>query len=250
MLEVKNLLCGYDKRAFVVVDDASFKPGDLTFLVGPNGSGKSTLLKTLAGVLSPISGQVLMNSLKLREGLGATSRPAYLPPKNQIQFGLTGYDLFDLFHTRTSKWNSEELQKTLAVKHLLARPIAALSSGEAQRVVLAAVLAHPSQAVLLDEPLTHLDWSFSFALTQTIERMRSQGRLFIVSSHDLNWCIEFQQSQSWVLDQGRVLLRAPTAEALTHAETQRAFQFLSAITDNPLNKKPLLALAAQDGIRR
>src|SRR5690606_26340001 len=195
-----------------------FSPSNTFFILGPNGSGKSTLLRTFAGLLSPLKGEVLFQNHSLKKVLGPQNRPAYLPPKNQIQHGVTGEDLLDLFEAKHSPFFSKALLEELNVEHLLKTPLQALSSGESQRVLLATVLSHPSSFVILDEPLTHLDWSHGFTLERIVKNMGSQGRGFLMTSHDLNWALLFSGARSLVLSKGRVLVDAPIESSLTHSK--------------------------------
>lgn len=218
---------------------------ELTFLLGPNGAGKSTLLKGLAR-LAPQK-QLCFLEPALQSSIKTPEQFIYLPAKSQIQFGVTGGDLFELFETKASPYFSAEILEQLNVTDLLDKPLNELSSGEAQRVCLAATLSHRSNCVLLDEPLTHLDWSYGFKLEKIISNMLRLRRGFVISSHDLNWALLFKNSRALVLSKGRVINDAPIEVALTHSKVQEVFNFKSQLIPNPLNHASILALGPSNG---
>lgn len=233
MAETRDLICGYSTTHPLSFGTHHFQR--ITFIIGPNGSGKTTLLKTLAKLLPPLGGDILMNS-----------QPAFAPANWEIQSGVTGQDLYDIFSTKSSRWTSSKNSQLLDVDSLLNRPLDSLSSGEAQRVLLSAVLSHPSDVAILDEPLAHLDWRYSLALKDLIESQSKNGRIFILSAHDLNWCLQFSDSQCLALDKSQIIERGTTPDVLVSTKVQSAFNFRSQLTDNPLNGQHVLALAAYD----
>ncbi len=234
MFEYSKLSLGY-RTSLLELEDGQISSG-ITFIFGPNGAGKSTLLKSFAGLLTPLSGNILSLQKQI----------AYLPARNQIQYGVTGSDLLELFQAKSSPFFSNSLLEQLGVQNFLHRPLHELSSGEAQRMILAAVLSHPSRSVVLDEPLTNLDWSHGFSLESLIKNMLQQGRNFLVSSHDFNWALLFSEARALVLFDGRVLVDAPVESALTHSKVQEVFSFKSQVIQNPLSHAKLLALANYD----
>lgn len=233
MAETRELTCGYNPTHPLKFGNHHFR--GITFVIGPNGSGKTTLLKTLAKLLPPLSGHIVMNS-----------QPAFAPANWEIQSGVTGQDLYEIFSTKTSRWASLKNTQLLAVDSLLNTPLDSLSSGEAQRVLLSAVLSHPSDVAILDEPLAHLDWRYSLVLKELIESQSKDGRIFVLSAHDLNWCLQFSASQCLALDKGQVIEQGATPEVLVSTKVQSAFNFRSQLADNPLNGQHVLALAAYD----
>jgi len=242
MLEIHNLIFGYQKK-----NESQFsehiKKGSLTFIIGPNGSGKTTLLKTLAGVLRPLNGNVIYHKQELKDGLPAIERPAFLPAQSFANENLTGRDIFELYAPVKSSWSKEEALDNFKVKYLLDSPLKKLSTGEQKRIHLAATLAHPSELVILDEPLNFLDWSLEFSAVGLISRQLQSGRSFIISVHNLNWCLRFPKSQTWVLNKCLKVKSGPTEEVLTSQEVGEIFNFRCQIADNPIDGSKILVTA-------
>ena len=90
MLEVHNLYAGYD--GYNILQDVSLQipEGKITMMIGPNGCGKSTLLKTMAGIITPQKGEVLLNgvSLKGMKRRQVAKRLALLPQSPLVPEGL------------------------------------------------------------------------------------------------------------------------------------------------------------------
>ncbi|MBQ3376697.1 MAG: ABC transporter ATP-binding protein, partial [Synergistaceae bacterium] len=162
--EINNLEFGYNNRKKILKNiNAEINSRALISLIGPNGSGKSTLLRTLSGIQA-YTGSVKINNFEVknlsRKNIGAligvvpqNFRPAYpFSVWEVIAMGrLPHKNLFDRM-----KSDDENLiinaAKRLEIEHLLTRNIMSLSGGEAQRVLIACVLAQDPPVLLLDEP--------------------------------------------------------------------------------------------------
>ncbi len=240
MLELKNLSAGY--KNFKLRIGSVKQASKLIFVAGPNGSGKSTLLKTIAGILKPQSGEVFFESYKLIYTSDPTKRPIFLGSSQLIQEGLKVTDLLDLFETKNSKWMSDELLNDLNISNLIDKNIEQLSSGERQRVLLACALGHPSNLVILDEPLSFLDWQHALQLQNIILKM-SSTRTFLISNHNLDWSLKFRDGATWVLYQNELKLQGKTADVLVDLQFMEIFKIRTQITDNPLDKSQHLVIA-------
>lgn len=136
-------------------------PAGVTALVGPSGAGKSSLLRLIAGLSRPDTGRITLDGRALFDGARAImvppegrrigmvfQRPALVPHfsvRGNIQLGARGKPI------------PRELLERTGCARLLDRPLAALSGGEQQRVMLARALAGGPRLLLLDEPLSALD---------------------------------------------------------------------------------------------
>jgi len=139
--------------------------GDRIGVVGINGSGKSTLLRVIAGVAAPESGEV-------RRGRG--TRVGYLDQEADLPAG-------QALAAVGEGWEAEAILERLGMGADAASQISELSGGQAKRVALARVLAHPAELLVLDEPTNHLDLTAIAWLERHLASFR--GGLVIVS-HD------------------------------------------------------------------
>lgn len=232
MYKFENLSFKYTDKTILHQLSGHLDKGDICFLIGPNGSGKSTFFKVLSGYLN------VPSPLK--------QKAAYLPAETSAQDNLTGYDILDIFYVKGSAWYKKENIDLLNIKSILKQRIKYLSSGEKRRIFLFSVLSHPSDIVLLDEPLTHLDLFYQFQLSKIIQNQNRDQRTFLISHHDFNWCFSFINSKTWVLNKGQFVFQGATHKAWTDSVVQNTFQIRSALLNNPLNSRQLLALSEMD----
>lgn len=195
LLEVKNLDVHIPGR--VLINDLNWqvKKGERWCLIGRNGAGKSTLLRIIAGVQANASvGEInwLGQALTSYKSEELAKVRAYA---EQFPVGGAGLRAIDIVLAAQWPWhldalnNHEKAQATLHacdVVHLANVQWQSLSGGERQRVSLAACFAQNTQAILLDEPTSHLDIGHQVALLNTlIHQSNSCEQTMIASMHDI-----------------------------------------------------------------
>ena len=141
----------------------------MTTIVGPNGCGKSTLLRTLARLLKPSAGTVLLDGEPIDVGADAAVAPrlALLPQRPLAPEGLLVRDLVGRGRHPHQRWfrqwspeDEEVVEAALPMtdtSELRDRPLDQLSGGQRQRAWIAMTLAQDTDLMLLDEPTTYLD---------------------------------------------------------------------------------------------
>ncbi len=197
MIEVKNLTKRFAKgeSEVVAVNNLSFEvaPGEVFGLLGANGAGKTTSLRMILGLLTPTSGDALVekysvatdpDEVKRRIGYASASVGVYpwLTPKETLQF--VG-DLYDLEPEYTNN-RIVELSSLLGVDPILNQHCATLSTGQKQRVNLARALIHDPPVMLMDEPTLGLDVVGSNVIFEYIHHLREQRKAVIVCTHRLD----------------------------------------------------------------
>ena len=101
-----------------------------------------------------------------------------------------------------------------------------------------------------------MDWHYSNALVDILcQHLDQSKKSLLIACHDLNWCLQFdqnlgQRSQAYCLDQGRMIAKNDIKNLLLDPNTQKAFNFVSKITDNPIDNSNLLVVAAYDKQRQ
>ena len=176
LIECKNLTAGYE--GMPVVKNLSFNvsAGDYLCIVGENGSGKSTLMKTILGLRSALSGEIIFG-----DGLKQTEI-GYLPQQTAAQkdfpatvrevvlSGCLGRKGFSPFYSKADN----------------------LSGGQQQRVLLARALCATGKLLLLDEPVSGLDPMVTAEMYEIISRLnREQSITIIMISHDLQGALKY-----------------------------------------------------------
>jgi zinc/manganese transport system ATP-binding protein len=182
----------------VVLHDLEFsiEPGEFVGCIGPNGAGKSTLLRLLLGLIRPTQGSVALFGQPIRRG---NQRVGYVPQhgtfnesmplraRDMVALGIDGTRFGPLMPT-TAK--AEQVERVLAEVRAMSfadAPIARLSGGEQQRLMLAQALVGNPELLLLDEPLANLDLRSRrevVELVRTVCRRRNIAVLFV--AHDVN----------------------------------------------------------------
>jgi spermidine/putrescine transport system ATP-binding protein len=192
-LELSNLSIAYSDKT--VIEDLNFtvQDGELFSLLGPSGAGKTTLLKTIAGLLPPSSGQVVING-KVVNNLPAEKRDAVLLFQKPLLFPfLNVYDnigfglkMIGMKGAAAAKKISSMLSIT-ELQGLQKRKIHQLSGGQQQRVALCRALVLEPSVLLLDEPLSNLDSELRGRMRELIRNVqRRTGTTMLFVTHDQN----------------------------------------------------------------
>jgi ABC-2 type transport system ATP-binding protein len=162
--------------------------GEKYGLLGPNGSGKTTLIRTIAGLLSPDSGDVRVLDQKVPSAAVA-ARVGYMTQVSALYEDLTPRENLRFFAALfgvPAREVSSRIDEVLDLVNLTARadsPVRTLSGGLRQRTSLAAALVHRPELMLLDEPTVGTDPEVRRGLWQRFDRMNAEGRTFIISTH-------------------------------------------------------------------
>ena len=200
------------------------EPGDVVALLGPSGSGKSTLLRSLAGLVphfhgGRFSGRVVVAGLDTRStrpaDLAGTVATVFQDPEDQVVMTIAAnevaFGLENLGVPPAEIWpRVERALASVDALHLWGRKTIELSGGELQRVCLASALALEPQLLLLDEPTSQLDPEGAALFLDAVERL---GATVVLSEHRVGRALELATRVLFV-DEGRLLLDAPRAEAL------------------------------------
>ena len=159
----------------------TFDAGRVYGLKGPNGAGKSTLLQTLSGEIAPLEGTVTIDgtgpgSAEAAGSVIAVADPVFLPD-------LTVGEHFTLL-SRRSGVDFAEVHELWAIDDAIRNSVVSdLSSGQRQRVYLAAQLYQPAKALLIDEPERHLDHTWTAFLAEELRHLAAEGRCVVLASH-------------------------------------------------------------------
>ncbi len=228
MLEVKRLEFSYGKKK--ILRDVSFalQPKEILGVIGPNGAGKSTLIKVLTKVLTPSSGDVLLNGQAIRtmNRLELARQLAVVPQSGELPPDYCVYDLVMMgrtphlgFLARESKRDHDLVQRVMQrtdTWQFRDRFASDLSGGEKQRVVLARALVQEPSYLLLDEPTNHLDLNYQIEVLSLVRQEVQRGLGALVVLHDLNLAARLCD-RLLVLQQGSIIAEGKPTEILTES---------------------------------
>jgi len=214
--------------------DATFDipTGTITALVGVNGAGKSTLFKAIMGFVPAAKGAISVLGMPVKEAL-RQNVVAYVPQAEEVDWTfpvlvedvvmMGRYGHMGLLR-RPKQVDRDAVTDALArvnMSEFRHRQIGELSGGQRKRVFLARALAQEGKVILLDEPFTGVDVQTEDAIIALLREMRDEGRVMLVSTHNLGSVPEF--CDRTVLVKETVLAHGPTSEVFTHANLEIAF---------------------------
>ena len=176
-LVIDNISFSYGDRNILRSFTLQVPTGSTTAVVGPSGSGKSTLLRIIAGLLTPTTGTIILNSQDISHVPTHLRSVGMVFQDNQLFPHLNVYDnvAFGLRMAKVDKQVIAErcqgLLDLVGLTEAAKQSVSTLSGGEAKRVALARALAPSPQVLLLDEPLTGLDNQLHDRLAQDLQRI-------------------------------------------------------------------------------
>ena len=187
IIEARNIMYSYkSKRDTLVLKQvsATFEEGIFYAIVGPSGSGKTTFLSLLAGLDSPVSGNILFNGEDIqKKGLNYHRR-------HDISLVFQNYNLIDYLTTEENvklggKGDAEKLLQEVGIpSEDWKRNVLQLSGGQQQRVAIARALASESKVLLADEPTGNLDEDTSAGIIELLKSTAHEsGKCVIVVTH-------------------------------------------------------------------
>lgn len=187
MIYVNNICLKYTDRAIAGIHNLSFTlpKGEVMAIIGPNGSGKTTLLKIIARNIKVDTGELILNS-------DATIfAPEKIPYDLNVQAFLLKSITLELDDEKKIQL-CRDLADTFDFTFQLKQTINELSSGQLQKILLAAFLINRPRLILLDEPFNQLDpFTRNDILESLFNYIRNQGITVLWVTHDLNEAFKF-----------------------------------------------------------
>lgn len=222
------------RNGHTALRDASFEmpAGTITALVGVNGAGKSTLFKAIMGFVPAAKGEISVLGMPVKEAL-KQNIVAYVPQSEEVDwsFPVLVEDVVMMgryghmgFFRRPKKADHDAVTEALSRVNMAEfrhRQIGELSGGQRKRVFLARALAQEGQVILLDEPFTGVDVQTEDQIIDLLREMRDEGRVMLVSTHNLGSVPEF--CDRTVLVKETVIAYGTTEETFTHDNLELAF---------------------------
>jgi manganese/iron transport system ATP-binding protein len=222
------------RNGHTALHDASFEipTGTITALVGVNGSGKSTLFKAIMGFVRLATGSISVLGMPVPAAI-KRNLIAYVPQSEEVDWNfpvlvedvvmMGRYGHMNMLR-RARPADHEAVDQALArvgMADFRKRQIGELSGGQKKRIFLARALAQDGRVILLDEPFTGVDVKTEDAIIQLLDGLRAEGRVMLVSTHNLGSVPEF--CDRTVLINRTVLAYGTTQEVFTHENLARTF---------------------------
>jgi ABC-2 type transport system ATP-binding protein len=182
-LELNGVSSGYNGQT--VLHDINFKLQEPSIYVvlGPNGAGKTTLFRTIAGILEPYNGKILLDDQNMTTSGEARRKISYLSQYNAMPEEMTVYNALR-FYADIESGNPDDVIDLLDLSQLKNKRFSDLSQGQKKRAAIAKVFLHESDVYLLDEPTSNLDPSISKEIRDILLKL-SKDKMILYSSHNL-----------------------------------------------------------------
>lgn len=260
-LTAEALTLGYGDRTVIDGLDLQIAPGKITTIVGANGCGKSTLLRSLARLLSPTSGQVVLDgtSLHARPTKEVARMLGLLPQSPIAPEGIAVADLVGRgrhpHQKMLSRWTAHDYEvvadalAATGTADLADRSVDELSGGQRQRVWIAMALAQETDILLLDEPTTFLDVAHQVEVLDLLTDLSvARGTTIVMVLHDLNLAARYAD-EIVAMKAGRVHAVGAPGDVVTAELVEEVFGLANHVTIDPVSGTPLVTPIGRHHVR-
>jgi len=251
-MEAKGLSLSYGAAPIFTDLSVNIPKGEITVLIGSNGCGKSTLLRSLARLLNPQKGTIVLDGHELAKlpTKEIAKKLAILPQGPTAPEGLTVLQLVKQgrypYQSWLQQWSAEdERMVRLALKEtrmteFAERTVDALSGGQRQRAWIAMTLAQGTDTVLLDEPTTYLDMTHQIEVLDLLyELNEKEGRTVVMVLHDINLACRYAHHMIAVKN-GAIWAQGKPEDIVTESMIRTVFDLDSQVLKDPFYGTPLI----------
>ena len=217
LVEFKNVCKSYGEKKVLKDINLTIPRGKIIGLLGKNGTGKSTLIKLLNDLLTPTSGEILINGEKV--GVNSKKIISYLPERTYLDKSMTVEKVINYFEDFYDNFDSKKALKLLKDLDLdVNQKLNKMSKGMQEKVQLVLVMSRKAELYILDEPLGGVDPATRDYILDTILNNFDEGASVIISTHLIS-DIEKILDEVIFIDKGKIILQ-DSAEELRKKEKE------------------------------
>ena len=231
MIELKNINTSYDFLQILWDVSLNVADGEFVALVGPNGAGKTTTLRTIAGLLTPLSGEVLF------KGKSIAGKPAHMVSRMGISYISEGLNLFTDMSVRENLLlgayaindKEKELETLEFVYSLFPRLeerekqlAGTMSGGERKMLAIARGMMSNPELLLVDEPSLGLAPHLTHDVFRALLELRERGVTILLVEQNVNATLEITD-RAYVLEHGRIAMEGPSKEMKANEHVRSAY---------------------------
>ncbi|UXH43615.1 ABC transporter ATP-binding protein [Rossellomorea vietnamensis] len=251
VLQTKDLTLSYGERTIIDELNIDIPQGEISVFIGGNGCGKSTLLRSIARLLKPKHGSVLLDGeaisrLSTKE---VARKMAILPQSPTAPEGLTVLQLVKQgrypHQTWLKQWSQKDEEivqdalKATKMEELQHRKVDELSGGQRQRAWIALTLAQDTDIILLDEPTTYLDMTHQIEILDLLfELNEKEQRTIVMVLHDLNLACRYAHNIVAIRDK-QIYAQGKPEEVISCELVKNVFDMDCQVSRDPLFGTPL-----------
>ena len=251
MLQINNISFGYNKKRGNLFSDFSLnlEAGNVYGLLGKNGAGKSTLIYLMTGLLTPKSGEALLDGVNVRKRLPKTMSDIFLVPEEFELPRLSLKQYVDINAPFYPNFSKEDMQRYLDIFEMgddMDVKLQALSMGQKKKVFMAFAFAANTHVLIMDEPTNGLDIPSKSQFRKLVTTGMRDDRMMLISTHQVRDISDILDHVV-IIDNSKVLLNASFADVTS----KLAFRPLRAgdeplfVVQSPFG--PLAAVRAESG---
>ncbi len=182
LLEITNLSKKYDDKYALKDINLKITGGKIIGLLGKNGAGKTTLIKLINDLLTPTSGEILVNGKKI--GVESKKIISYLPERTYLNKQMKVYEVLDYFKDFYDNFDIKKAKKLLKDLDLDEnQKLSKMSKGMQEKVQLVLVMSREADLYILDEPLGGVDPATRDYILDTILSNFKENASVIISTH-------------------------------------------------------------------
>lgn len=243
MLSIHELSKRYDKEDVLINFNLDIESREIISVVGGSGSGKTTLLRLISGLVLPDNGKIILNNTIVND------KDVFVLPENRdCSLVFQDYALFpnmsmrdNIYFGKNSNQNKERVEKLIRVtkvEKILNKFPHECSGGEQQRVALVRSLAINPSLVLMDEPLSNLDYNLKSNLRLMIKKLLKKFKTTaVIVTHDINDAMEMSD-KIIVIDKGKVIQKGPPDEIYNNPTSKKVALLFGKTNFIPLKMLP------------
>ena len=210
LLQCINLEKSYGNKKILKDINLTIPRGKIIGLLGKNGTGKSTLIKLINDLLTPTSGNILVNGKEI--GVESKKIISYLPERTYLDKTMTVDKTIEFFEKFYEDFDSKKARKLLNELDLdTTQKLSKMSKGMQEKVCLVLVMSRRAELYILDEPLGGVDPATRDYILDTILNNFNEGASVIISTHLIS-DIERILDEVIFIDKGKIILESPCDE--------------------------------------
>ena len=210
LVKCNNLCKEFDGKQILRNINLTIPKGKIIGLLGKNGMGKTTLIKLMNDLLTPTSGEILINGEK--PGVKSKTIISYLPERTYLDKSMTISQIITYFNEFYENFNKEKAIKLLNDLDLdISSKIRKMSKGMQEKLQLILVMSRDAELYVLDEPLGGVDPATRDYILDTILSNFNEGASVIISTHLIS-DIERILDEVIFIDKGEIILTSSADE--------------------------------------
>ena len=208
-IKIQGLTKSFGTRQALRGIDLEIESGKSVVIFGPNGAGKTTLIRTLATIMNPSSGNILVDGLDLKNNAGEIRRKIGIVTHQTLLYNnLTAYENLEfygrMFDVPELKKRIEELVSLVGMTTRVHDRVSTLSRGMQQRISIARALLHKPTLLFMDEPETGLDQEAIPLIWDPAPDETGRKRTIILTTHNMERGFELGE-RMLILDKGKIV---------------------------------------------